>query len=595
MPVSEPVAAQPVWAPRSERSGGWRSGWVVVAVAVVVALVAVVGVTVWALGGRDAESTAGPAGPAAPVIISVPTVLILDASGSMTQADAPGPRIDAAKAAAQGLVDALPDDATIGLTTYGTGTGSTEAEHDEGCTDVRTPIPLSWLNRDQMRDGIAGLRASGYTPISLALRTAVAQLPADDSAQAIVLVSDGEDTCGQPPCDEAAQVKRTHPNLAISTVGFKTDGPASDQLRCIATATGGLFVIAANASQLAARLLATQNIGAAETALSSDGLGGVRLGEAWTDIRAAHPDFPDASTSGRVVVVWRDCDFGFVNGSLDSIVPHDGGHTIDGVRPGTPLSRATELYGNPLAAMDNGDGSRSVLYTADPATPNAYRILVHGYADAGGTISGTVKTIILCRCAPHASANPTRPSGVTDDTIRSMTFPAATCGNGSTGWDNTVPITVTNGEGEARTAAGQFGGASIRDAKLAGWLDANADGTEDAVVTFVCFGSTFDMCCAGRTSMMEFVGVFDFSTPTSPRPVGETIMPGTSPVRGETYGEPRSIDQVRIDDSAVITDEKLVYPDTSGATADLGYSPYATIEVTHRFADGRWTSTERVR
>jgi Ca-activated chloride channel family protein len=323
-------------------------------------------------------------------------------------------------------------------------------------------------------------------------------------------------------------------------------------------------------------------------------VGDLKLGQSWADVRAAHSDFPDASTNGSVVVVWRDCDFGFVDGALDSIVPREGGHTIDGVRRGTPLSRATELYGTPLATIDNGDGSHSVLYTADPATPNAYRILVDGYADAGGTINGTVKTIILCRCAPHVSANPTRPSGVTDDTIRSMTFPAGACGNDSTGWGNTGPITVTNGDGEARTASGEFGGASITDAKLVGWLDANADGREEAVVSFVCFASTFDMCCAGRSSMMEFVGVFDFSTPTSPRPVGQTIMPGTSPVRGETYGEGRKIDQLRVDGSAIITDEKLIYPDTSGATADLGYSPYATIEVTHRFADGRWTSTERV-
>jgi Ca-activated chloride channel family protein len=566
---------------------------VIALVAVVVVLVAA-GVTVLVLGGRGSEPTAGPVGSVAPVVVSVPTVLILDASGSMNAADAPGPRIDAAKVAAQGLVDALPDDATIGLTTYGTGTGSSEAEHDVGCTDVRTLIPLSSLNRDQMRQQISGLIPSGYTPISLALRRAVDQLPADDSAQAVVLVSDGEDTCGTPPCDEAAQAKRTHPNLAISTVGFKTDGPASDQLRCIATATGGLFVQAANANQLAARLLATQNIGAAETALSSDGVGDLKLGQSLADIRAAHSDFPDASTNGSVVVVWRDCDFGFVDGVLDSIAPHDGGHTIDGVRRGIPLSRATQLYGTPLATIDNGDGSHSVLYTADPATPNAYRILVDGYSNAGGTISGTVNTIILCKCAPHASANPTRPSGVTDDTIRSMTFPAGTCGNNSMGWNNTEPITVKDGDGEARTPSGEFGGASIKGAKLVGWLDANGDGTVDAAVTFVCFGSTFDMCCAGRSSMMEFVGVFDFSTQTSPRPVGDTIMPGSSPVRGETYGESRMIDQMRVEGSAIITDEKLIYPDTSGATADLGYSPYATIEVTHRFADGRWTSTERV-
>lgn len=595
----EPIVAPPVGAYGSESGVAVRRWWsrpAVLAAAAVAAVVIVVaaGVSFIAFksgsGGGDGSSTSAAA---APQIVAVPTALILDASGSMTEADAPGPRIDAAKAAAQGLVDAFPDDATLALETYGTGTGSSEAEHDTGCTDVRTVIPLGVLNRDQMRSGISGLMASGYTPISLALRTAVNQLPADDSAQAVVLVSDGEDTCGQPPCDEASQAKRTHPNLTISTVGFKTDGPASEQLRCIADATGGLFVQAANASQLAARLLATQNAASAASALSSDGQGDIRLGQSLADIRKAHSDFPDASTSGGVVVQWRDCDFGFVDGTLDSITPRDGGHTIDGVQVGTPLSRANELYGNALASVQNGDGTHSVFYAAaaDPLSPNAFRILVDEFSDAGGIVSGKVRTITLCRCKPRLG--PSKPAGVTDATILSMTFPAGTCAKGDYGWNNTVPIRVEDGKGEALTPSGEFGGASISDAKLFGWLDANSDGTEDAVVTFTCFGSTFDMCCAGRSSMMEFVRVFDFSAPSSPRPVGETIMPGSSPVRGETYGESRYIDQLRIDGPTIVTDEKLIYPD-SAAIEDLGHSPDATVEVTHRFVDGRWTSAERV-
>jgi hypothetical protein len=189
---------------------------------------------------------------------------------------------------------------------------------------------------------------------------------------------------------------------------------------------------------------------------------------------------------------------------------------------------------------------------------------------------------------------PALPEVGADNIIRSMAFPAGSCGNGSTGWEHTVPITVTNGKGEAQTSAGQFGGASITDAKLVGPLDADGDGTADAVISFTCFGSTFDMCCAGRTSMMKFLRVFNFSNPSSPEPIGETIMPGASPVRGETYGEIRYFDHVRIDGSAIVTDEKLVYADTSGATADLGFPPDSTIEVTHQYTDGGWVSTERV-
>ena len=50
---------------------------------------------------------------------SVPVMVVLDASGSMNQSDAPGPRIDAAKSAVRTLVDGLPADAQVGLMDYG--------------------------------------------------------------------------------------------------------------------------------------------------------------------------------------------------------------------------------------------------------------------------------------------------------------------------------------------------------------------------------------------------------------------------------------------------------------------------------------------
>jgi len=188
------------------------------------------------------------------------------------------------------------------------------------------------------------------------------------------------------------------------------------------------------------------------------------------------------------------------------------------------------------------------------------------------------------------------PPGITNATIANMTFPVGTCASGSFGWFNKVPITVANGKGEARTASGDFGGASIEGAKLVGWIDAIGDGKAEAVVSFTCFGSTFDQCCAGRSSMMELLRVFDFSNPASPRSIGDTIVPGISKDRRPGHGgEVRRIEDVRIDGSTIITEEKLIYPDTSGADADLGYPLDSTIVVSHRFIDGRWVSTERLK
>ena len=350
----------------------------------------------------------------------VPTVLILDASGSMTETDAPGSRIDAAKAAAHGLLDGLPDQAPIALQTYGTSTGSADEDKPASCQDVTIVIPLGPLDRTAMSNAVDAIRPSGYTPISLALRAAAEQLPANDAAQAIVLVSDGEDTCDIPPCEAAAALKISHPGLTISTVGFKVDGPAADQLRCIADTTGGLFVQAANADQLAARLKATQDIDQANQSLSDSGIFGIGLGSSIGDIRTAHPDFPEASATGSVTVIWRDCDFSFLDGNLDSVAPHTNARTVDGVTVGEAVDRAGQLYGPPLLATGNTDGTSTVIFDANPNTDAAYRMSIDDFTDTNGTLTGTIKSIVLCLCKPTAAS-----SGVTLGPNSLLTFGGA--------------------------------------------------------------------------------------------------------------------------------------------------------------------------
>ncbi len=344
---------------------------------------------------RAAEAAAAP--------VPVPTVLILDASGSMTTPDAPGPRIDAAKTAAKSLATAMPDDAHLALVTYGTGTDSSPQAQTAGCQDVTTLLPLGPLDRPALDTAIDALKPSGYTPISLALEQATGLLPTDGAKQAIVLVSDGEDTCGRPPCDVAAQLHTQHPGLAISTVGFRTDGPASDQLACIANTTGGMFVQADNANQLAARLIATQDIQAAKASLSSTGFNGIDLGTSADDIRKANTDFPDVAATGRVVVVWRDCDFTFLDGVLDAIDPHDGGRTIDGITTGSKVSEAIEFYGQPLGPAQQDAGKDWLTFLADKVKGFGYRMAVDGYNSTGTNATGTITRIVLCRCAPHTN------------------------------------------------------------------------------------------------------------------------------------------------------------------------------------------------
>jgi Ca-activated chloride channel family protein len=184
-------------------------------------------------------------------------MVVLDASGSMKQADAPGPRIDVAKRAVTGLVAALPPDARVGLTVYGTSTGSGAADKAAGCRDIKQLIPVQAVDKAAFGTAVAGIRASGYTPIGRSLQAAARALPAE-GPRSVVLVSDGEDTCAPPaPCDVAKQLKAAGTDLVVHTIGFKVNAAARAQLACIAAATGGTFREASSGAALGA-ILETQ-------------------------------------------------------------------------------------------------------------------------------------------------------------------------------------------------------------------------------------------------------------------------------------------------------------------------------------------------
>jgi Ca-activated chloride channel family protein len=181
-----------------------------------------------------------------------PVMVVLDSSGSMTARDVggSGTRMDAAKRAVGSMVDGLPAEAQVGLAIYGAGTGSSGAEKAAGCKDVRVVQPVGAVNKPALKRAVAATKASGYTPIGQALRTAAAQLP-KEGQRSVVLVSDGEDTCAPPqPCEVAKELHQQGVDLHVHTIGFRVDAKARAQLACIAQNTGGTYHDAADADSL---------------------------------------------------------------------------------------------------------------------------------------------------------------------------------------------------------------------------------------------------------------------------------------------------------------------------------------------------------
>ncbi|MCJ1696295.1 VWA domain-containing protein [Rathayibacter caricis] len=350
----------------------------------------------------EGPATAAPAvAPAAPDPAGVPTMLILDASGSMVR-DVPtgGTRMDAARAAATTLLDGLDPQARLGLTVFGTGTGNSDAERAAGCSDVTVLQPVGPVDAAAYSASVAGIVESGFTPIGPALRSAADQLPTGEPAT-IVLVSDGVDTCSPPSsCDVAAEVLAERPLLSIEVIGFAVDADeqAQSQLQCIATLGSGSYVDASDADQLAARLRAATASGDLVTA---EGYGRARLGMTLEQARFALEGFTVTGTTAEVVLVdCADAVLEFRGGVLTLITPKAPTATAEGITKGVDVSAATALYGAPSAPVRSDDGW-SVDYASAPGSAAGYRVVYDGPDD--GTVSGRILRILVCTCGPSVT------------------------------------------------------------------------------------------------------------------------------------------------------------------------------------------------
>lgn len=328
-----------------------------------------------------------------------PTMLILDASGSMVR-DAPGggTRMQQARQAAIRFVDSLSAGQSLGLMVFGTGTGNTDAEKSAGCRDVRTLFPPGPVDKAAMRASIEGIRESGYTPLGLAVERAAAELGEGEAN--IVLVSDGVDSCAPPPgCDRVGDVVRKHPGLTVHAIGFAVDADeeAQEELACIAETGGGRYVTASNADQLASQLQWATDPQLLNDTVAPGGVNALRIGMSLQEALAAEPSLQISDPSAQTV--YGECSYAsmrFIDGRLYDIYPTSPWPTAEGVEVGAPLEAATAVYGTPFRSGSGRLGNYEI-YPVTPGSSEGYRI----YSE-----NGMITRIVVCACGPGAASGP---------------------------------------------------------------------------------------------------------------------------------------------------------------------------------------------
>ncbi len=152
----------------------------------------------------------------------------------------PPTRMTAAKEAATAVVRKTPRDTNIGLVMI------------ENCPGARPAGYYSPAQRGSLTGLIQSLKPVGGTPLGDGIAKGGQMLDGVNRQSVMVVISDGQESCGTDPCGVARQLARTKPNLKINVVDIMGTGAGN----CVANATGGRVFTAKSVKDL--NLMVTQ-------------------------------------------------------------------------------------------------------------------------------------------------------------------------------------------------------------------------------------------------------------------------------------------------------------------------------------------------
>jgi Ca-activated chloride channel family protein len=105
---------------------------------------------------------------------------------------------------------------------------------------------------------VGRLTPDGRTPLTRAVKMAADVLDYRTRPATIVLLTDGEETCGLSPCALARELRTNGAATTVHIVSYKIRESIGSEgvfaAQCLADATGGLYVATETADELAAAL-----------------------------------------------------------------------------------------------------------------------------------------------------------------------------------------------------------------------------------------------------------------------------------------------------------------------------------------------------
>lgn len=179
----------------------------------------------------------------------VTILFLLDASRSMIEKlGGDNQKMDEAKRVLQNALGRIPNDVNVGLRVFGQFIGG-----GLECKATALLVPPGTNNRRTILNKLRDIRPTGMTPLTYALANgAERDLARVQGKKTIILISDGENTCGPDPCSYIQTLPSRGIALKVDVLGLdlKGDHRAKNQLDCIAKSSGGKYYDADTAAKL---------------------------------------------------------------------------------------------------------------------------------------------------------------------------------------------------------------------------------------------------------------------------------------------------------------------------------------------------------
>ena len=170
------------------------------------------------------------------------TMVVLDASSSMTAKIGNATKIAAVRTELGQALGTYAGRLSFGLVAYGHRKASNCADSEV----LAKPGELTFATQGKLLDKI---KPKGQAPVAAAISDAAKFAPVHGRFD-IVLIADGGDTCDADICSTAAALKQKSPELHIHVVGFAAKADEVKPLACLTQSTGGTLALATNESEL---------------------------------------------------------------------------------------------------------------------------------------------------------------------------------------------------------------------------------------------------------------------------------------------------------------------------------------------------------